>query len=94
MYVNFEIEKQSDLQMEVWQFIVIETKILLNHYEFKVRESKRKKFITEKSYHRISTRDYNGERLEAHDVPLSEELKSEAKQKYFDMLTIGISTGK
>lgn len=88
MYSFITINKGTELQTEEWRFIIIESKIILDSYALKVRETKRHKFQLEKAYTRIGDRGYGSGRLKATEVPLSEELKAEAKQKYVDSLTV------
>jgi len=91
MYPRFEIIKEEPdaLKRKVWMFIVFEWNIVLDSYLVQSRKTKRSLYKTDEYYDRLKLREST---LKQDDVPLSDEIKLEAKQIFVDKLTV--SSGK
>lgn len=88
MYSYINSKKETELQLEEWSFIVIGSEIILDNYYLKKRATKRHKFQIEKDYNRIIKRGYG--QIKVEEVPISDELKAEVKQKFIDTLKVVI----
>lgn len=89
---RIDIEKDSDdgLGRQVWSFMRIGDKLVLSLYEVQQRESKRHKLKRARYWQRLGERDST---ILAKDVPLTEELKAEALERFLAELRAKISVG-
>lgn len=87
MKVIFTIEQESPdkLSSEIWEFIVIESKILLDSYFLYNKASKRHKPQRAGYYNRIRERDST---ISKDVVPLPENIMIEALKEYVSKLTV------
>ena len=75
----------NDLEKENWGFTLVDKTLVLAHYRYLARATKRHGFKAIKFYsgwdRRVST-------VGVGDVPLPEDVAQEAKQKLFDMVKV------
>lgn len=92
MYTSITIKKnETELGYEEYRFILMDSKLYLDTYVKMTRESKRHKFTTEKAYDRVGGRNYlSGTIKDPKDVPLTEEIKAEAKEQLFDKIVVSL----
>lgn len=88
MYPNITITKETELEQQEWTFTLFDTDIVLDNYYLRKRQTKRHKFQTEKRYNRLGDRGYGYDRLTSEQVPLTEEMKAEVKQKFMDKIRV------
>ena len=81
------IERVKDeLTKETWDFTLIRETLFLNGYQLLKRENTRKrKYISVKKYDRLQKRNSN---IEESQVPLTNEIKKEALERYFDTIDV------
>lgn len=82
-----QITKQiNELTIEKWRFSYVDGHIILDSYKIEVRENSRKKnFQVSRIYDRHMERKSN---MLEKDVPLSEEIKAEAKERFFRSIKV------
>jgi len=80
-----EIKKQRNaLRIEVWRFIIIRETLFLDRYFIAEKESTRhRKYNDVVRYDRVMTR---GNSIEESEIPLTNEIKNEALNMYFDTI--------
>lgn len=81
---KYELADEVQVKKE-WRFWLYNFVLFLDSYtEFKKEKGKRK-FVVEKNYDRIYTR---GSKIKLEDVPLPEDVKKEAIEKFSALLTV------
>lgn len=86
MHTRIEVEHPlNELSTVKWIFWLDGTNMWLDHYIEMSRVSKRHKFIVNRNYNRLDLRQSN---MTVEEVPLSEEVKSEALKQLVSQITI------
>ena len=90
---RIEIDRpaEDNLSKHVWVFGVIDNMVVLNTYQFMIRETRRHKFKHRRFYNRIGPRmSWSPISVSEEDVPTPEDVFNEALEQARSQLAVGL----
>ena len=89
MFLKTEIfdTKPGELEQEVWRFILLDNKLILDEYRYKTRRTKRCGWNSDKHWNRIDGRNNN---IKLAEIPIPDDLKDKAKEFLFKQIEVTI----
>ena len=89
---RIEIDRPAEdsLSQHVWIFTLVDNMVVLNTYQYRIRETRRHKFKVLKVYNRLHHRRFDNFAISEEDVPTPEDVFNEALEQVRSQLAVGL----